>query len=162
MINFLFSFSRTQKTCLRPENVSYKLYLSILLFSQICKQPSIGGAVPPHNDSTFLYTSPPSAVGLWFAMEDCTTSNGCLSFIPGSHRFPQTSTPTPESSKVERPEVSSEEAEQFGQPRGINRRFIRKDSENVEAGTGFEDISEKEEMAWDESKEEIGECKAGE
>ncbi|KAJ5668535.1 Phytanoyl-CoA dioxygenase domain-containing protein 1 [Penicillium maclennaniae] len=27
----------------------------------ICKQPSIGGAVPPHRDSEFLYTDPPSA-----------------------------------------------------------------------------------------------------
>lgn len=28
----------------------------------ICKQPEIGGAVPSHQDSTFLYTDPPSAV----------------------------------------------------------------------------------------------------
>ena len=31
----------------------------------ICKQPEIGGAVPPHQDSTFLYTDPPSAIGFW-------------------------------------------------------------------------------------------------
>lgn len=24
--------------------------------------------------------------GLWFALEDCTQSNGCLSFVPGSHK----------------------------------------------------------------------------
>lgn len=52
----------------------------------ICKQPEIGGAVPPHQDSTFLYTDRPSAVGFWIALEDCTRSNGCLSFAPGSHR----------------------------------------------------------------------------
>ncbi|KAL9085568.1 MAG: hypothetical protein Q9159_004607 [Coniocarpon cinnabarinum] len=52
----------------------------------ICKQPEIGGAVPPHQDSCFLYTNPPSAVGWWYALEDCTISNGCLSFAPGSHR----------------------------------------------------------------------------
>ncbi|KAI5857980.1 hypothetical protein BZA05DRAFT_111655 [Tricharina praecox] len=52
----------------------------------ICKQPEIGGAVPSHQDSTFLYTNPPSAVGFWYALEDCTESNGCLSFAPGSHR----------------------------------------------------------------------------
>ena len=34
----------------------------------------------------FLYTDPPSAVGFWFALEDCTTLNGCLSFVPGSHK----------------------------------------------------------------------------
>ncbi|KIX94969.1 uncharacterized protein Z520_09279 [Fonsecaea multimorphosa CBS 102226] len=52
----------------------------------ICKQPEIGGAVPPHQDSSFLYTSPPSAVGFWIALEDATVENGCLSFAPGSHR----------------------------------------------------------------------------
>ncbi|KAL2404991.1 Phytanoyl-CoA dioxygenase domain-containing protein 1-like protein [Exophiala dermatitidis] len=52
----------------------------------ICKQPEIGGAVPAHQDSTFLYTKPPSAVGFWIALEDATVENGCLSFAPGSHR----------------------------------------------------------------------------
>ena len=52
----------------------------------ICKQPEIGGAVPPHQDSTFLYTKPPSAVGWWIALEDATKENGCLSFARGSHR----------------------------------------------------------------------------
>lgn len=52
----------------------------------ICKQPEIGGRVPPHQDSTFLYTNPPSAVGFWIALEDATIDNGCLSFAKGSHR----------------------------------------------------------------------------
>ena len=42
--------------------------------------------VPSHQDSVFLYTDPPSAVGFWFALEDCTKTNGCLSFVPGSHK----------------------------------------------------------------------------
>jgi phytanoyl-CoA hydroxylase len=52
----------------------------------ICKQPRIGGVVDPHRDSTFLYTKPSTATGLWFAFEDCTKDNGCLSFVPGSHK----------------------------------------------------------------------------
>lgn len=52
----------------------------------ILKQPQIGGAVPPHQDSTFLYTDPPSAVGFWYALEDATAGNGGLSFARGSHR----------------------------------------------------------------------------
>ena len=52
----------------------------------ICKQPEIGGRVPPHQDSTFLYTNPPSAVGFWIALEDVTVDNGSLSFAKGSHR----------------------------------------------------------------------------
>lgn len=42
--------------------------------------------MPPHQDSTFLYTDPPSAVGFWYALEDATVENGCLSFLPGSHK----------------------------------------------------------------------------
>lgn len=53
----------------------------------ICKQPEIGGAVPPHQDSAFLYTDPPSAVGFWYALEDANAENGCLSFVPGSHKW---------------------------------------------------------------------------
>jgi phytanoyl-CoA hydroxylase len=52
----------------------------------ICKQPEIGGRVPPHQDSTFLFTDPPSAVGFWYALEDASATNGCLSFLAGSHR----------------------------------------------------------------------------
>ncbi|KAI0695538.1 phytanoyl-CoA dioxygenase [Cytidiella melzeri] len=52
----------------------------------ICKQTHIGGEVPEHNDSTFLYTDPPSALGFWIPLERCTPQNGALSFLPGSHR----------------------------------------------------------------------------
>ncbi|KAH8119327.1 phytanoyl-CoA dioxygenase [Phellopilus nigrolimitatus] len=52
----------------------------------ITKQTQIGGEVPEHNDSTFLYTDPPSALGFWFALEKCTPENGALYFLPGSHK----------------------------------------------------------------------------
>jgi len=51
----------------------------------ICKQRKLGGEVPEHNDSTFLYTDPPTALGFWFALEKCTPHNGALLFLPGSH-----------------------------------------------------------------------------
>ncbi|KAI6046176.1 phytanoyl-CoA dioxygenase [Pisolithus marmoratus] len=52
----------------------------------IFKQPEIGGAVPEHNDSRHSqYTSPPTALGFWIPLERCTSSNGALSFLPGSH-----------------------------------------------------------------------------
>lgn len=51
----------------------------------ICKQPGIGGAVPPHRDSEFLYTSPPSAVGWWFALQDAGPGNATLKMWKGSH-----------------------------------------------------------------------------
>lgn len=35
----------------------------------IFKQRRIGGAVNPHQDSTFLFTDPPSCIGLWTALQ---------------------------------------------------------------------------------------------
>ncbi|GJP30672.1 hypothetical protein CLOM_g4528 [Closterium sp. NIES-68] len=54
----------------------------------IFKQPGIGGEVVPHQDSSFLYTDPPSCVGVWVAVQDATVENGCLYALPGSHRDP--------------------------------------------------------------------------
>lgn len=51
----------------------------------IFKQPGIGGEVVPHQDSTFLSTTPESVVGLWIALEDATVANGCLWGLPQSH-----------------------------------------------------------------------------
>ncbi|MGH0152429.1 UNVERIFIED_CONTAM: hypothetical protein FKN15_022819 [Acipenser sinensis] len=45
------------------------------------------GHVTPHQDATFLYTEPLGRVmGVWIALEDATEENGCLWFIPGSHK----------------------------------------------------------------------------
>ncbi|XAR72246.1 Phytanoyl-CoA dioxygenase [Bertholletia excelsa] len=52
----------------------------------IFKQPGIGGEVVPHQDNSFLYTEPATCTGLWLALEDATTTNGCLWAIPGSHK----------------------------------------------------------------------------
>lgn len=58
----------------------------ILQSMVIYKQPRVGGKVSKHRDNTFLTTTPASAVGMWFALEDTTTENGCLWFVPGSHK----------------------------------------------------------------------------
>jgi phytanoyl-CoA hydroxylase len=80
-----------RRMSLSPRNAAIARSLSfrdprVLQSMVICKQPEIGGAVPPHQDSTFLYTDPPSAVGWWYALEDATAENGCLSFAAGSHK----------------------------------------------------------------------------
>ena len=54
----------------------------------IFKPPRIGGEVVCHQDSTFIYTEPESCIGFWFAIEDATTKNGCMHFIPGAHKMP--------------------------------------------------------------------------
>ncbi|KAL9595151.1 MAG: hypothetical protein Q9219_006607 [cf. Caloplaca sp. 3 TL-2023] len=103
----------------------------------ICKQPEIGGRVTPHQDSTFLYTNPPSAVGFWIALEDATAENGCLSFAKGSHRR------TP-----------------------VKSRFVRKeDGSGVEfvdvKGAKFPQEFEVEEKVEEEEVYTMGEVKAG-
>jgi phytanoyl-CoA hydroxylase len=52
----------------------------------IFKHARVGGEVRFHQDSTFLHTEPEAMVGLWFALEDARTDNGCLWAIPGGHR----------------------------------------------------------------------------
>ncbi|CAN7993062.1 unnamed protein product [Ixodes hexagonus] len=52
----------------------------------IFKNPGIGGEVTPHQDGTFLHTEPNKLIGLWFPLEDATLENGCLWYIPGSHK----------------------------------------------------------------------------
>jgi phytanoyl-CoA hydroxylase len=76
----------------------------------ICKQPHIGAEVRPHQDSTFLYTDPPSAVGWWYALEDATAENGCLSFAAGSHKRA-----------------------------AVTKRFVRTGKDDGAEGTGFID-----------------------
>ena len=61
-----------------------KLLQSMYIF----KQPKIGGEVVCHQDSTFLYTKPESAVGFWVALEDATKSNGCMWAVKGGHKGP--------------------------------------------------------------------------
>jgi len=54
----------------------------------IFKQPFVGGEVTLHQDHSFLWTDPPSATGLWFALEDATAANGCMWAQPGGHTEP--------------------------------------------------------------------------
>jgi phytanoyl-CoA hydroxylase len=42
--------------------------------------------IPPHQDSTLLYTEPTSCYAVWLALEAVTVHNGCMWVIPGSHR----------------------------------------------------------------------------
>jgi phytanoyl-CoA hydroxylase len=78
-------FSRSDKI----KQLSADLGIENPLLAQsmyIFKQPTIGGEVTCHQDSSFLYTEPNEIVGLWFALEDATLENGCLWAIPGGHK----------------------------------------------------------------------------
>lgn len=81
----------------RVQNIARDLHYTdprVLQSMLICKNPKPDSAnqgsardneVPSHTDATFLYTEPQSAIGYWFALEDCTVLNGCLSYSPGTH-----------------------------------------------------------------------------
>ena len=59
---------------------------AIIQSMYIFKQPKIGGEVVPHKDSSFMYTEPTKLHGVWIALEDAEVDNGCMWFVPGSHR----------------------------------------------------------------------------
>jgi phytanoyl-CoA hydroxylase len=48
----------------------------------------VGSKVRPHQENTFAYTCPTSALVLWIALEDATVENACMWGIPGSNRLP--------------------------------------------------------------------------
>lgn len=50
--------------------------------------PPLAAGVDRHQDSTMLYTEPPSCLGFWLALEDSDEANGCLRVRAGSHREP--------------------------------------------------------------------------
>jgi phytanoyl-CoA hydroxylase len=79
-------FSRSEEVEGLAESLGVRSPL-LIQSMYIFKQPLIGGEVTCHQDATFLYTEPPSVVGLWFALEDATVENGCLWAIPGGHRL---------------------------------------------------------------------------
>ncbi|KAK9814685.1 hypothetical protein WJX72_009793 [[Myrmecia] bisecta] len=77
-------FSRSSKISELMRDLGYRRPLPVQSM-YIFKQPKIGGEVVAHQDSTFLYTDPPSVTGIWIALEDATVHNGCLWTLPGSH-----------------------------------------------------------------------------
>jgi len=54
-----------------------------------CKPPRHGGVVAWHQDySYWTRTQPMNHLTCWIGLDDATTENGCVHYIPGSHRWP--------------------------------------------------------------------------
>ena len=81
------AFSRTPQLASVARGVGFQ-DPAIVQSMYIFKPPRIGGEVVCHQDSAYIYTEPESCVGFWFALEDATTENGCMYFIPGGHKLP--------------------------------------------------------------------------
>lgn len=53
-----------------------------------CKPAGHGGVVAWHQDySYWIRTVPMQHLTCWIGLDDATTENGCLNYIPGSHRW---------------------------------------------------------------------------
>lgn len=53
-----------------------------------CKPPRHGGVVAWHQDySYWTRTQPMAHLTCWIALDDATRENGCLQYVPGSHKW---------------------------------------------------------------------------
>ena len=50
------------------------------------KPPGIGQPTPAHQDGFYFMLDPGEAVTMWLALEDVDEENGCIRYVPGSHR----------------------------------------------------------------------------
>jgi ectoine hydroxylase-related dioxygenase (phytanoyl-CoA dioxygenase family) len=51
-----------------------------------CKPPQDGQEVPWHQDGRYWPIRPMATVTAWVALDDSTSENGCMRFLPGSHQ----------------------------------------------------------------------------
>ena len=85
--SYFYNFSHSKELDNIAKFIGFK-YPKLIQSMYIFKQPYIGGEVVSHQDSTFLYTKPESAVGFWVALEDSTIENGCLWVARQKHKGP--------------------------------------------------------------------------
>lgn len=50
------------------------------------KPPGVGKPTPPHQDGYYFMLDPCEAVTMWLALDEVDEQNGCVRYIPGSHR----------------------------------------------------------------------------
>jgi hypothetical protein len=51
-----------------------------------CKPGGEGRAIPWHQDGVYWPLRPPATVTVWIALDHSRIENGCLRYVPGSHR----------------------------------------------------------------------------
>lgn len=50
------------------------------------KPPGMGKPTPAHQDGRYFMLEPCVALTMWFALDDVEEENGCVRYLPGSHR----------------------------------------------------------------------------
>lgn len=59
-----------------------------LYSSQLFAKPAaVGSVVPLHQDMPYWPFAPYELISAWFALDDSTLENGCVRFLPGSHKM---------------------------------------------------------------------------
>ncbi|MEQ8763750.1 MAG: phytanoyl-CoA dioxygenase family protein [Planctomycetota bacterium] len=81
------------QACRHPkivELVSSVLGPELKLFSShvISKPAGYGLGVPWHQDARYWPLEPMKVLTVWLAVDDSDTENGCMRYLPGSHRRP--------------------------------------------------------------------------
>jgi len=52
-----------------------------------CKLPGDGKSVSWHQDASYWPLTPTKTITVWLAIDDCDIENGCMKFLPGTHRL---------------------------------------------------------------------------
>ena len=50
------------------------------------KPPGEDAPTPPHQDNYYFNLKPPNVLTIWLALDPVNEENGCLRYVPGSHR----------------------------------------------------------------------------
>ncbi|MCC6445352.1 MAG: phytanoyl-CoA dioxygenase family protein [Armatimonadetes bacterium] len=62
--------------------------LSLYADQALLKPPLYGSEKPPHQDNAYFKVLPDDhVITCWCALDDATVENGCIHYIPGSHRL---------------------------------------------------------------------------
>jgi hypothetical protein len=53
----------------------------------LVKEPGTPSPTPWHNDTSYWHTRGSQICSIWIALDDATISNGCLWYLPGTHKL---------------------------------------------------------------------------
>lgn len=67
---------------------------NVLFGNFLVKKTGEGSQSDPHQDITFVDERNYASISVWVALQDTDESNGCMYFLPGSHRLVHTIRPT--------------------------------------------------------------------
>jgi len=84
-----------------------------------CKLPRDGKSVSWHQDASYWPLSEARTVTVWLAIDDADRDNGCMKFLPGSHRLGHLEYRESSSEEGNVLDQTVEEIERFGRPTDV-------------------------------------------